>query len=79
MTKVGMLKSAGEIANILGKNRLSELGFDIPRGKVAAQQAIMQNRVEKELASASDEAKADDKELQEIMGNTVRSMEDLLT
>ena len=38
----------------------------------------MLNRVEEELPSASDVAKADDIELQEIMENTVRSREDLI-
>ena len=32
MTK-GELKSVGMIADILGKNRLHDLGFDIPKGK----------------------------------------------
>ena len=36
MTKEGMLRSAGMIADILGKNRLHKLGFDVPRGKVTA-------------------------------------------
>ena len=33
MTKDGILRSAGEIADILGKNRLCNLGFNVPRGK----------------------------------------------
>ena len=28
------LKSVGEIAEILGKNRLRNLGFDMPKGKI---------------------------------------------
>ena len=39
----------------------------------------MLNRVDEELPSSSDVAKADDIELQEIMENTARSMEDLIT
>ena len=64
---------------ILGKEGLCELGFDIPRGKPRAQQAIMLNRVEGELPSASDVAKAYDIELQEIMENAARSIEDSTT
>ena len=32
----GKLKLVGMIADILGKNRLRNLGFDIPRGKLTA-------------------------------------------
>ena len=39
------LKSVGTIADILGKNRLRNLGFDIPRGKLTAQQAVMLSKV----------------------------------
>ena len=69
-----MLRSVGVIAEILGKKGLRDLGFDIPMGKVTARQAVMLNRVEEELPSASDVSKADDIELQEI----VKSMEDLI-
>ena len=65
----GKLKSVGEIAEILFKNRLRNLGFDIPKGKLTARQ---------ELPSASDITKADDIELQEIMENASKSMEDLI-
>ena len=53
---------------ILGKNTLylGDLGFDIPKGKLTARQATLLNRVEEELPSESDVAKADDIELQEI-------------
>ena len=74
----GKLKSFKEIKKILGKNRLHKLGFDIPRGKVTAEQAVMLNRVKEELPSVSDVAKADDIELQEITENTTKSMEDLI-
>ena len=72
------LKLIETIADILGKKRLHNLGFDIPTGKVTARQAVMLNRVEEELPSASDIAKADDIELQEIMENAMKSMEDLI-
>ena len=57
----------------MGDGGLRDLDFNIPRGKVA----IMLNLVEEELPSASDIAKADDMELQEIAENASRSIEDL--
>ena len=69
----------GEIAEILGKNRLCNLGFDIPRGQVTAQEAVALNEAEKEMPSASDIAKVDDIELQEITENASKSMEDLIS
>ena len=43
------LKSVGMIADILGKDRPRNLGFDIPRGKVTAREAVMLNKVKEEL------------------------------
>ena len=74
----GKLKSVGVIVEILGKNRLRNLSFDIPKGKLTAWQAVMLNRVKEELPSTSDITKADDIELQEITGNASESMEDLI-
>ena len=54
------------LADILGKGGLHNLGFDIPRGKVTAQQAVMISKAAEELPSASDITKVDDIELQEI-------------
>ena len=54
------------IAEILGKNRLHRLGFNIPVGKVTAQQTVMLNKAAEELPSESDITGADDIELQEI-------------
>ena len=54
------------LADILGKNRLRRLGFDIPVGKLTAWQAVMLNKAAEELPSKSDITKADDIELQEI-------------
>ena len=54
------------LADILGKNRLHRLGFNIPVGKVTAQQAVMLNKAAEELPSESDITGADDIELQEI-------------
>ena len=54
------------LVDILCKNRLRRLDFNIPVGKVTAQQAVMPNKAAEELPSAADIAKADDMELQEI-------------
>ena len=60
------LRPVGMLADILGKNKLQRLGFNIPMGKVTAQQAVMLNKAAEQLPSASDITKADDIELQEI-------------
>ena len=62
-----MLKLVGMLADILGKGGLHSLGFDIPGGKVTAQQAVMLNKAAEELPSESDITNADDTELQEIV------------
>ena len=67
LTTKGVLKSVGMIADILGKNRLRRLGFNIPVGKLTAQQAVMLNKAAEELLSESDITKVDDIELQEIV------------
>ena len=48
LTTEGKLKSGGMIADILGKNRLRRLGFNIPVGSITAQQAIMLNKAAEE-------------------------------
>ena len=60
------LKSVGMLVDILGKNRLRRLGFNIPVGRITARQAVMLNKAAEELPSESDITKADDIELQEI-------------
>ena len=67
LTTEGKLKSFGMLADILGKNRLRRLGFNIPVGSITAQQAVMLNKVAEELPSESDIIKADNIELQEIV------------
>ena len=47
---------------MLGKEVLRDLGFDIFRGKLTAQQDVMLNKIEEELPSGSDVAKADEME-----------------
>ena len=66
LTTEGKLKLVGMIADILGKNRLRRLDFNIPAGKLTARKAIMLNKAAEELPSESDITKVDDIELQEI-------------
>ena len=66
LTTKGVLKPVGMLADILDKNRLCNLGFDIPRGKVKAHEAVMLNKAAEELPSESDITKADDIELQKM-------------
>ena len=40
----GKLKSVGMLVDILGKNRLHRLGFNIPVGRITARQAVMLNK-----------------------------------
>ena len=70
LTTEGKLKSVGMLADILGKNRLCRLGFNITVGKVTARQAVMLNKAAEELPSESDITKVDDIELQEIVEKT---------
>ena len=75
MTNKGGLKSAKEIMNILGKEGLHDLDFNISKGKVTSRQAAMLNKVEEEIPSVSDVDKVSNIELQEI----TKSMEDLIS
>ena len=51
----GKLRSVGAIVEILGKEGLRDLGFDIQvEGKLVARQAIKVNKVEEEPPSTSD-------------------------
>ena len=61
----GKLKAINKLVSILGKNRLIDLGFDVPKG-LTPQQSVILNEAEEKLPSASDVAEADDIELQEI-------------
>ena len=67
LTTKGVLKPVGMIADILCKNRLCRLGFNIPVGRITARQAVMLNKAAEELPSESDITKVDDIELQEIV------------
>ena len=66
LTTEGKLKSVGMLADILGKNSLCRLGFNIPVGCITAWQAVMLNKAAEELLSESDITGPDDIELPEI-------------
>ena len=73
-----MPKSVEMLADMLGKGGLCNLGFDIPRGKVTAWQAVMLNKATEELPSESDITRVDDIELQEIAEKATKSTEELI-
>ena len=79
LTTKGVLKLVGMLADILGKGGLRNLGFDIPKGKVTAQQAVMLNKAAEELPSESDITRADDIKLQEIAEKATKSTEYLIS
>ena len=66
MTTERKLKSVGVSADLLGKNRLLRLGFNIPVGRITACQAVILNKAAEELPSESDITGVDDIKLQEI-------------
>ena len=66
LTTEGKLKLVGMIADILGKNRLRRLDFNIPLGEITARQAVTLNKAAEELPSESVITGVDDIELQEI-------------
>ena len=79
LTTEGKLKSVGMLVDILGKNRLHRLGFNIPVGRITARQAVMLNKAAEELPSESDITRTDDTELQEIAEKATKSTEDLIS
>ena len=72
----GLSRTFGKLKSILGKNRIRDLGLNVPKGPTVQQTAVL-NKAKEELPSMSDIAKVDDIELQEIMENASRSMENL--
>ena len=50
----GELKLVGTIAEILDKDRLRNLGFNIPKGEVTVQQIVKLNSLKEKLPSESD-------------------------
>ena len=78
LTRRGRLKAAGTIADILGKERLRQMGFEIPTGRITARQAVMLNKTAEELPSASAIDGANGIELQELTERTITASKDLL-
>ena len=74
----GKLKTFGQLKSILAIQRLRDLGFNMPSGKLTPQQSVILNKTEEELPPTSDTAKAEDIELQEVADNVARSMENLI-
>ena len=74
----GKLKTFGKLKSIPGKNRLHNLGFDVPGGKLTPQQSVTLNKAEEEMPSTSDIAKIDGTELREITESVSRSTENLI-
>ena len=62
----GKLKSVGMLVDILGKNRLCRLTFNIPVDRITARQAVMLNKAAEELPSESDITGTDYIELPEV-------------
>ena len=77
LMRKGCLKPYKTLIRILGKNRIYNLGFDISEWSLSRKQAIALNKAQEELPSASDIDKAGDIELQEIVENALRSIENL--
>ena len=73
------LELFGELKTIPGVNRIRDLGFDVPRGKLTPKQSVILNKTKEEIPSTSDTTKADDTELQEITENAIKSTDDLIT
>ena len=77
LMRKGHLKLYKALIRILGKNRIYNLGFDISEWPLSRKQAVTLNKAQEELPSASDIDKAGDIELQEIVENESRSIENL--
>ena len=77
LTRKGCLKPYKSQIRILGKNRIYNLGFDISEWTLSRKQAVALNKAQQELPSASEVEKVGDIELQEIVENASRSIENL--
>ena len=74
LMRKGRLKPYKSQSRILGKNRIYNLGFEWP---LSRKQADSLNKAQEEMPSASDVDKVGGIELQEIVENTSRSIENL--
>ena len=77
LTRKGRLKPYKILIRILGKDRIYNLGFDVSEWTLSRKQVVALNKAQEEMPSASDIDKAADKELQEIVENALRSIENL--
>ena len=77
LTSMGRLRTVGALQRILGKEGLREMGFDIPKG-VSPRKALILNKTEEELPSASAINRASDIELQELTERPITAIKDLL-
>ena len=66
LMRKGHLKPYKSLIRILGKNRIYNLGFNVSEWSLSKAQAVVLNKAQEELPSASDITGADDIELQEI-------------
>ena len=79
MIRNGELKTIGVIADTLGIKGLREMGYNIIKTNLKPRHVLDLLEKQVELPSASDIAKADDTELQEITGKATKSIEDLIS
>ena len=73
----GGLRATENLASLLGKNRLREMGFRVPIG-MTARQAAKLSKIEKELPSASDVGRANEIEMQDLTGKAIAVNKDLI-
>ena len=72
LTRRGRFLTVGAIADVLGKEGLREIGFDIPKSSVSARKALMK------MPSASEIGKANEIEMQELTRKAIDANEDLI-
>ena len=77
LMRKGHLKLYKSLIRTSSKNRIYSLGFDVSEWPLSRKPAVTLNKAQEELPSASDIDKADDIELQEIVENAARSIENL--
>ena len=72
LTRRGRLKTVGVIADLLGKEGLREMGFDIPKSSVSARKALMM------MPSSSDIGRVNDIEMQELTRKAIAANKNLI-
>ena len=79
LTRNGQLRPNSTLERVLGKTRLREMGFDIPKGNFSAKQATILNKIGEDLPSSSKVSQATDLELETISKDVIDSNEDLIS